>query len=572
MNGQEPTRVHKPAPSAPPQFKWLVGAGGETVVAGAYGPLLQAISNPALLVDRVGNLVAANVEFFKAVPAGPERPLSRCFSYASWTRIKSLLNVAEKAERTVLDGPIQLQNGTLVTNTLIAAAVQPENGRAPLLLVHWKPASLSPNFCVTPAQNAFAEEVSTLRKLAYQDELTGLANRRAFFRRLEAHLSALKAGTLNGIAILYFDLDDFKRVNDTGGHEAGDEVLRCVAQNAEAVLQEADGGGNGVVARLGGDDFAASIPVVLPSQGADIARAMSDAVKKVQVTLNGACFAARCSVGWTGVGAGDVTDDLTAKDLLYRADQSCMATKAESRGRSGSRRLRRFEAKLPDCDRVELGSNELRLETTAIRSASCGAMLGQIVSVCKVDRVAKFSSGPSALFDLENEVATWALDKALDTLSREECRQWLAVPLSVKNAQSAEVRQALKYRLARNPLLASRLCLMFEESCLAREAEVIREFVSFAKKLGCQIAVDGVSGDWSNLSAFFALKPDWFFIDLVDFGRIGSSGLIELLKAWADALSEHGIFVIAKTDGSGNSHQRARQTGLAAILESHTST
>lgn len=572
MNGQEPTHVQSPASCVPPQLGRPVGAASEADEIGAYGPLLQAISDPAALVDCVGNLVAANAVFFEAVPSGAVHPLSRCFSSASWTRINALLNVAAKAERAVLDGPIQLQNGTAVTNTVTAAAVQTENGRQPLFLIHWRVSNTGSHFGVNPAPNASAEEVRALRKLAYQDELTGLANRRAFFQRLEAHLIALKAGKLNGIAVLYFDLDDFKRVNDTGGHEAGDEVLRCVGQKAEVVLQEADGSGNGVVARLGGDEFAASIPVVVPSQGADIARAMSDAVKKVQVTLNGDCFAASCSVGWTEIGAQDVKDDLTAKDLLYRADQNCMAAKMSGRGRSDSRHLRAFEPKFPDCDRAELDSNELRWETSAIRSASCGALLGQIVSVCKVDREASPLNAPFEAFGLESEVATWALDKALDALSREKGKQWFAVPLSSKSAQSADVRQALKYRLARNPLLASRLCLVFEETCVTTEPEIIGEFVGFAKKLGCQIAVDGVSGNLSNLSDVFVLKPDWLFIDLADFGRASSNGLAQLLKALVEALRQHRTSVIAKAGKCERAYQYARQIEVTAILESQAST
>lgn len=91
---------------------------------------------------------------------------------------------------------------------------------------------------------AFAEN------LARSDSLTGLFNRRAFLENLQFHLS-LAAREQKPITLAYLDLDDFKRVNDRGGHEAGDRVLKSIAATLRKSTRRTD-----MVARLGGDEFA----------------------------------------------------------------------------------------------------------------------------------------------------------------------------------------------------------------------------------------------------------------------------------------------------------------------------
>jgi PAS domain S-box-containing protein len=93
-----------------------------------------------------------------------------------------------------------------------------------------------------------------IRRLAYFDALTGLPNRRHFFEQVESHImrSGAEAG---GFAILHFDLYNFKDVNDTLGHAAGDELLVEVGRRVSACLERHD-----FVARLGGDEFAVLVP------------------------------------------------------------------------------------------------------------------------------------------------------------------------------------------------------------------------------------------------------------------------------------------------------------------------
>jgi diguanylate cyclase (GGDEF)-like protein len=124
---------------------------------------------------------------------------------------------------------------------------------------------------------------SELHALAYYDGLTGLANRVLFSERLTAALAAAKR-TNEKVAILFLDLDRFKRVNDTLGHDAGDELLRSVGNRMQACLQTVDGTSMDAqqaadaVARLGGDEFALLLPGI---STAGEAGAMADQILNV---------------------------------------------------------------------------------------------------------------------------------------------------------------------------------------------------------------------------------------------------------------------------------------------------
>jgi diguanylate cyclase (GGDEF)-like protein/PAS domain S-box-containing protein len=180
---------------------------------------------------------------------------------------------------------------------------------------------------VTDARNWDAEREAVeerLRHMADHDALTGLYNRRRFEEELERHVALGRRYGMSG-ALLLLDLDDFKQVNDSYGHRAGDGVLTAVAVVLRHRLRESD-----IVARFGGDEFAVLMPVGGAREASELAELLAGAVHRDVPSPAGPLDAS--------VGIALFEESTTSDEILSRADD---AMYAEKRGeRRGGRHLR----------------------------------------------------------------------------------------------------------------------------------------------------------------------------------------------------------------------------------------
>jgi len=175
--------------------------------------------------------------------------------------------------------------------------------------------------CIAQDVTAQRREQSRLTELSQRDPLTGLLNRAGFELRL-AQRGAAPGGA--GLALLYIDLDFFKRVNDRHGHPVGDRLLRQVAQRLSSLVRAGD-----AVARLGGDEFAVLLPEVT-------ARADAEAVAGAVVAAIGAPFDVDGHVLQIGASVGVAFGDEPPDDwhrLIESADAGLYRAKAAGRGR-----------------------------------------------------------------------------------------------------------------------------------------------------------------------------------------------------------------------------------------------
>ncbi len=164
------------------------------------------------------------------------------------------------------------------------------------------------------------------RELAYHanhDPLTGLQNRRAFQAQLlRAIGSSREFG--NGNALLYLDLDQFKAVNDSGGHLAGDELLRQLAVLLRKQMREHD-----TVARLGGDEFAVLLDNCTPADAISVAEKIRNAVMEFAFVWDGGEFRIGTSIGLVEFNNGERSVD----ELIELADRMCYLAKHGGRNR-----------------------------------------------------------------------------------------------------------------------------------------------------------------------------------------------------------------------------------------------
>ena len=163
---------------------------------------------------------------------------------------------------------------------------------------------------------ALQRESQVLERLSYEDPLTGIANR----RRLQAHLSRrldAAAGERQPLALALFDVDDFKRINDECGHDAGDLVLQRLARVLSLQLREHD-----IAARLGGDEFVVVFESTELAVAQQICARIAHAVAEIDWGAEGQCTRLTASIGVAQAQAGD-----TAESLLRRADAAMYVSK-----------------------------------------------------------------------------------------------------------------------------------------------------------------------------------------------------------------------------------------------------
>ena len=156
---------------------------------------------------------------------------------------------------------------------------------------------------------------------AEHDPLTGLLNRRGFERRLEEAFAEFQK-TCTPSALLLFDLDHFKPINDEGGHALGDEMLRRIAQVVAWEVRRSDH-----VARQGGDEFGVLLPSCTLNQAKTIAESLRKSVSEISVTHQEKQYTVTLSIGVTSFDE----DDNSITDAMARADAGSYEAKAEGR-------------------------------------------------------------------------------------------------------------------------------------------------------------------------------------------------------------------------------------------------
>ncbi|MFB9361446.1 GGDEF domain-containing protein [Actinoplanes nipponensis] len=190
------------------------------------------------------------------------------------------------------------------------------------------------------ARQLLAQRSQDRDELEYQanhDDLTGLVNRRKLFTDVKHALTRTAHDPPSTATVLYCDLDDFKPINDRYGHEAGDEVLRCVARRLAAALRKSD-----IVARVGGDEFLAYCPGVDRTVAESLRQSVEDALTK-PILWNGTTL----SIGVTVGTATSVQDGNLAPDELIAAADAAMYERKRARKSAPLRPITTDPAALP---------------------------------------------------------------------------------------------------------------------------------------------------------------------------------------------------------------------------------
>jgi diguanylate cyclase (GGDEF)-like protein len=368
---------------------------------------------------------------------------------------------------------------------------------------------------VLAAQVAMAEaRATTHRELvhrAHHDALTGLANRATLYERVAA------TTTSGGGAVLHLDLDEFKVVNDTYGHTAGDELLVETARR----LRDA-AGEDACPARLGGDEFAVVLPGVT-----DPARA-GEVAERVLAAL-AAPFRVRDAVVRVGVSIGvtQTATGLTAADVVRCADIAMYTAKNAGKGRVAHfdaaqhdriARARTLEEHLPHAT----GRGEIGVHYQPQVDLATGRCLG-IEALARWRHPRHGDVAPAEFIPAAER--TGAIHAIGEHVLRTACAQaaeWsavagledlrLSVNVSARQLAGDELTGIVRSALADSGLAPERLTLELTESELLEGTTAVRQLVEIAD-LGVQIAIDDFGTGYASLAYLRALPVHQVKID-----------------------------------------------------------
>jgi diguanylate cyclase (GGDEF)-like protein len=381
--------------------------------------------------------------------------------------------------------------------------------------------------------------------LATHDPLTGLPNRTLILDRVEQML-ARSARNQAPVAALFVDLDNFKSVNDTLGHSAGDELLRAVAERLRGVVRNVD-----ALGRLGGDEFVVIAEELSLDAGPELVavRLLDALAQPFKLGSNGETrLTVTASIG---IAAGERT---SAEELLRDADIAMYQAKWD-----GKSRYAVFETAMQDTvqQRLELDmdlrealqNDEFFLEYQPTFALSDMTPIG-VEALIRWDHKARGVVQPDGFIPLLeetgliNEVGRWVLQEA--------CRQgavWrragypidMAVNVSGRQLDGDQLLGDIEEALAQSGLDPGALTIEITETTLMRNVEETARRLLAIKQLGVRIAIDDFGTGYSSLAHLQqfpvdALKIDRSFISGMRHNKEGET-LIHTLVQLGKALS-----------------------------------
>jgi diguanylate cyclase (GGDEF)-like protein len=393
-----------------------------------------------------------------------------------------------------------------------------------------------------------------LRHQAFHDGLTGLANRALFSDRVEHALArSIRTGSI--IGVLFVDLDDFKTVNDRFGHQAGDQLLRSIAERIVAILRPGD-----TAARLGGDEFAILLEDL---HGQDDARLVAERLIhaiRTPTRLGDVDALVGASIGIALSTAGGEL----APDLLRNADFAMYRAKGAGKGRYEvfEASMRAGIAERAELEQIIHGAvdrGELRVAYQPIVELATGRAVGAEALV-RWHPAGRPMLMPADFITLAEEngqivaIGRWVIEEACRL-----GRRWqdqlndpafgISVNLSARQFQHPDLVRDVKAALASTGLAPAALTLEITESVLMQHTSSTIDTLGELRAHGVRLAIDDFGTGYSSLSyldrfSVDVLKIDRTFIDGFGADREGPvlvRAIIELAQALGLQVVAEGI-------------------------------
>ncbi len=393
------------------------------------------------------------------------------------------------------------------------------------------------------------EQEDQLRHRAHHDALTDLPNRLLAFERLKYSIAQARRQS-GAFTLMFIDLDNFKQINDSLGHDAGDQLLQKVARRLLSTLREGD-----TVARLGGDEFL----VILESSGAAAAELGAWRILHVLGTpmvIEGRELFVTASIGLTSYPEDGDTPEL----LMRNADMAMYRAKAK-----GKNTFRFFTASMNgESEKRLLMETELRRalarnEIHVVYQPVVEITSGRIVSAEALARWSNPALGevsPLEFIPLAEElgliadISDYIVDQAVA-----QCARWhkhdpvlsIAINISPRQLRDSRLYGSLREAIGLNNLNPQSITLEVTEGVLVENVQAALSYLQRLSDMGLNLAIDDFGTGYSSLSyvknfPFSHLKIDRsFVVDCED-----ENGQLRLLRVMVDLAHQFNLQVIAE--------------------------
>ncbi len=406
-----------------------------------------------------------------------------------------------------------------------------------------------------------------LRKLADNDAVTGLFNRRRFEEEVAREVAVARRRDQLG-ALLVLDLDNFKDVNDAHGHACGDQVLREVAAILRSRVRETD-----TVGRLGGDEFAILLPETDPGEAGSVANELREALRAHRFAFDG--HRVRMT---TSIGVVPIDGQHSEGELLVSADVAMYTAKDAGRDRievqvSGDEEQAEAQARRGWAQRIrealdegafvfvaqpihDLARNEVRqYELLARMEGEDGELIPPGAFLGAAERLS-----------LIQEIDRWAIREAIRILALHKGADrplTLEVNVSGRSISDPRLRELISSELARTGVDPQNLILELTETAAISNMDEAIGFAESLARLGCRFALDDFGAGFGSIYYLKHMPVDFVKID-GDFVRnLPTSSTDQVVVASMVQIANGlGVLTIAESVGDAETVEMLRRFGV----------